>query len=542
MRSKTLKNAAVSTLVGAALVTGVIMLAPGWEKKEAPPPASGPAARALAASDTGAPPSLADLNALIRDREKLVRAFPDDALSWAQLGSAYVERGTRLGRTDHYPKAERALRRSLREVPASKGNIEALVGLAELANARQDFAGARGYAESARKQKPKRWTVYPALIDAYNGLGNYGAAGKAMDTLLELHSGPQAQGREVTVYRNRGWREDAAALAYGATANSRTPTERAMALHREGELAWERGEPEDAVEHFTDALKAVPEHYRSLVGRARALAALERTDEALHDYEIALKKLPLPEYLLEAGELYESLGLNGDATTRYELLRRQVTRAGEHGVDGDLVLARYEADHGDPAAAVRRMQGEWRRGHRSVEVADTMGWALYKAGRPEDGLPFAKLANNRGVRSALFSYHLGQIQRTLGEYGAARRNIDEALRTNPHFSPLLAPRARSAQESLGEPPLEGPADVMGEPWDTEESESPSESPSTPSPSQSASASSGPSAAAEEPSSSPAPVPSSAPASERATGSAAPAAARPAPHLRPVLPSAPATAD
>ncbi|MFK4596072.1 tetratricopeptide repeat protein [Streptomyces pristinaespiralis] len=544
MKSETLKNAAVSTLVGATLVTGVIVLAPGWGK-DTPPPAPGPVARAMTAAGSGAPASLSDLDALIRDRERFVRDHPGDEESWAVLGSAYVERGTRLGDTAYYPKAERALKRSLRAVPAAKGNVAALVGMAELANARHDFAGARGYAESARKQKPERWAVYPALIDAYNGLGRYAAAGKAMDKLLELQTGPQVQGREARIYWNKGWREDAAALAYGATANSRTPTEKAVALHREGELAWERGEAEEAVEHFTKALRTVPESHRSLAGRARALAALGRTDEALDDYRSALAKLPLPEYALEAGELYESMGLNGDAATLYELLRKQVTRAGEHGVDGDLVLARYEADHGDPAAAVRRLQGEWRRGHRNVHVADAMGWALYRAGRPDDALPFAKVATGQGLRSALFSYHLGEIERALGDYGPARRHIDEALRTNPHFSPLLAPKAREAQDALGEPAPGGPADVVGDgywpldpPEDAPSGTVPPSAPPSPSPSPSS-----PSApAAPDPAAgSAAPLPaasSAAPAPGTAARTAvspapAPPAARPAPQLRPV---------
>jgi tetratricopeptide (TPR) repeat protein len=547
MKSETLKNAAVSTLVGATLVTGVIVLAPGWGK-DAPPPAPGPVARAMTAAGSGAPASLSDLDALIRDRERFVRDHPGDEESWAVLGSAYVERGTRLGDTAYYPKAERALKRSLKAVPAAKGNVDALVGMAELANARHDFAGARGYAESARKQKPERWAVYPALIDAYNGLGRYTAADKAMDKLLELQTGPQVQGREARVYWNKGWREDAAALAYGATANSRTPTEKAVSLHREGELAWERGEAEEAVELYTDALKTAPEHHRSLAGRARALAALGRTDEALDDYRSALAKLPLPEYALEAGELYESLGLNGDAGTLYELLHQQVTRAGEHGVDGDLVLARYEADHGDPAAAVRRLQGEWRRGHRSVHVADTMGWALYRAGRPEDALPFAKLATGQGLRSALFSYHLGEIERALGDFGPARRHIDEALRTNPHFSPLLAPKAREAQDALGEPAMGGPADVEGDGyWPLDP---PADAPSgTPSPSASASASASASSAGASPepaASSSAPLPAS-PSDASVPGALggaavspapAPPAARPAPQLRPVQRSTP----
>lgn len=460
MKSETVKNAAVSTLVGATLVAGVVVLAPGWG--DGPPPAPGPAARAKAAVGAGAPASLADLTALIGDREKWLKAHPGDEESWAVLGSAYVERGSRRADPAQYPRAERALRRSLKVLPGAKGNVDALVGMAALANARHDFAAARKLGESATKQQPKRWAAYPVLIDAYNGLGDYKAAGKAMDKLLDLQSGAQALGRAAQVYWNRGWREDAAALAADAVGSSTTPAEKAAALHRLGELAWERGEPAEALAQYDAALRLAPEHHRSLAARARVLAALGRTDEAFRDYQAALAKRPLPAYALEAGELYESLGLDGDARTQYEQVRTLAARAGTHGVNEDLVLARFEADHEDPAAAVQRLQGEWRRGHRSVQVADAMGWALYKAGRAKDALPFAKKATDEGLRSALFAYHRGQIERALEQSGPARRHLGEALRTNPQFSPLLAPLAQEALDALGEPPEGGPKNVTGE--------------------------------------------------------------------------------
>jgi tetratricopeptide (TPR) repeat protein len=460
MKCETLKNAAVGSLVAATLVTGVIFLSPGWGE-DAPPPAPGPVARARAAAGTGSVASLADLTALIRDREMWLRLHPRDEESWAVLGSAYVERGNRLAETADYPKAESALRRSLKVLPGERGNVDALVGLAALANARHDFAEARTLGERATKLKPKRWTAYPPLIDAYNGLGDVKAAGRAMDTLMELHMCPPVLGRAAQIYWNRGWREDAAATAYDAMMRAETPAEKADALHRLGELAWERGEPAEAVEHYDAALRAVRDHDRSLAGRARALAALGRTDEAFRDYQAALEYLPLPEYALEAGELYESLGLDGDARTQYELLRARAARAGVHGVNEELVLARFEADHGDPTSAVRRLQREWRRGHRSVYVADAMGWALYRAGRANAALPFAKRAMDQGLRSALFAYHRGEIERSLDLPGPARRHLAEALRTNPYFSPLLAAQARDALTALGEPPEGGPKDVMG---------------------------------------------------------------------------------
>ncbi|WP_351232948.1 tetratricopeptide repeat protein [Streptomyces sp. NPDC002133] len=455
-----IRNAVIGTLVAGGLVAGFLVFGPG---AGGPPPASGPAARAMLAVGAGAPASPDDLSALVVDRERWLRARPADEASWAVLGSAYVELGTLVGEWSYYPRAETALKRSLEELPAAKGNADAQLGMAALANARRDYATAKRWGEKVRARTPKRWTAYPVLIDAYNGLGDYKAAGKAAERLQALRPGAAPTlARAAQMYAGRGRSEDAAATAHEAMTRARTAAERAAARFRLGELAWGRGEPAEAVGHYDTALRTDAGHHPSLAGRARALAALGRKDEAMRDYTAALEKRPLPEYALEAGELYESLGLDGDARTQYQVVPTRAAKAQGQGVNVELVLGRYEADHGDAHSAVRRLTMEWERGHRSLEVADALGWALYRAGRAGEGLTYAKRATEPNMRNPLFSYHRGEIERARGLDGPARRHLAEALRINPYFSPLLAPRARAALEKLGEPAAGGPEDVWGE--------------------------------------------------------------------------------
>ncbi|MER5882847.1 tetratricopeptide repeat protein [Streptomyces sp. NPDC001941] len=461
MKKDQVRKAVLAAGAGAVLAGGALWCVPDLLGDDGPPPAPGPAARAMTATAAGAQASLPDLVALIGDREKWVRAHPADEESWAVLGAAYVERGVRAGDARYYPRAERALNRSLAVLPGDRGNLEALVGLGALANARGDYGQARRWAEIVQMQKPKRWRTYPVLLDAYYGLGDYKKAGAALDSFLELRSGGPALGVAVQGYRMRGWREDAQATAVDAVARADSATEKAAALVRLADLAWERGDTQEALAGYESALQVLPGHAPALAGKGRALGALGRTDDAFQAYQRALAKLPLPEYALEAGELYESLGLDGDARTQYDVLRARAAEAGTHGVNEALVLARFETDHGDPEAAVTRLRAEWGRGHRSVQVADALGWALFRAGEPKDALAFAKRAHDQGLRSALFAYHRGEIERSLERYGEARRHLEEALRINPDFSPLLAPRAKEALEALGEPPEGGPRNVHG---------------------------------------------------------------------------------
>lgn len=442
----------LASVAGCAVLGGVLVLLP-WGHRA--PPAPDPGARALAAVTSGVPAALPDLRTLVEERERRVRKRPGDAEAWAVLGAARVEQGLRLADPAYWPRAEKALRTSLKV--RAKGNAPALRGLAALANARRDFAGARKWGEAARKLEPKRWTTYPLLIEASAGLGDDEETGKLLEKLKDLRSGPAVMALAAAVYRDRGWREDAAAKLADAASAAGEPAERAAYLERAGQLAWERGDREDALRHFQEAVRIDPDQRAAQAGQGRALAALGRMTEALSAYRVALAKQPRPEYALELGELYESLGLRQAAGVQYGVLREGVRVAAAHGGDESLVLGRFEADHGDADDAVRRLRGVWER-QPSTAVADALGWALHRAGEDEEALPFAVRATEGteggGVRSALYVFHRGMIERSLERYGAARRHLKEALQINPYFSPVRVPRAKAALARLGEPSVQ----------------------------------------------------------------------------------------
>lgn len=443
----------LAAVAGCAVLGTALMLLPP-ERTAARSPSPAPGAQALSAVAAGVPAALPDLAALIGERESHLRRHPEDAESWAVLGTAYVEQARRTADPAFYPKADDTLRTSLQV----RRNAAALGGLAVLANARRDFRTALTWGEAARNLEPNRWTTYPALIDAYTGLGDYKAAHAALERLMELRSGPAVRARAAAVYRDRGWREDAAAQLADAAAGARTPAERAEYLERAGQLAWERGDREDALRHFQEAVRIDPDQRAAQAGQGRVLAALGRTTEALNAYRMALAMQPLPQYALELGELYESLGLGQAARVQYDLLLARVRTASVSGADEELVLGQFEADHGDPADAVRRLRAEWRR-QPGIAVADALGWALHRAGQDREALRYARIATDKahggGVRSALYAYHLGMIERGLEQHAPARRHLQEALRINPYFSPSRVRAAREALVALGDVPDQG---------------------------------------------------------------------------------------
>lgn len=518
------------TVAGCALLGGLLALLPPEkqaDEKAEVRPAPGAPARARTAVTAGAPASLSDLAALIAAQEARVRDRPRDGGAWAVLGTAYVERGRRTGDAGDYPRAERALRTSLRVRP--DGNTGAPAGMAALAVARNDFRAAKHWGEEAVRVAPHQWTAYPALIDAHDGIGDHRAARAAAERLRGLGSAPPVRARLAGVYEDRGRPEDAAAAVSDAIARAGTPAERAAYLVRAGDLAWRRGEPRASYDYGAAALRADPFTPEALAVRARAHAALGRPDEAVRDYRAALEKRPVPQYALELGELYESLGREREAREQYGAARDAVRREEESGVNGALLLGALEADHGDAERAVRLLREEYAR-HPGLRAADALGWALHRAGRDDEALTFAVRATDRShggeLRSAPYAYHRGEIERALGMTGEARRRLAEALRINPDFSPLYGPEARRALKELGEPSLAAPAVES-----TNGKSAAGESTTGASPSASSSPSSSPSPSAEA---------GMSPVEGAPTGSAAPEHPRPEPPVGvPARPKPPA---
>jgi tetratricopeptide (TPR) repeat protein len=152
---------------------------------------------------------------------------------------------------------------------------------------------------------------------------------------------------------------------------------------------------------------------------------------------------PLPDYVVALGDLLWSTGDRSGAREQYGLARAEAALFRANGVNVDLELALFDADHGRPGPALRAARAEWTRRH-SIHVADAYAWALHAAGRDMEALGYERRALALGTRSALFRYHLGMIELALGRDAAGIADLRAALRINPNFSILGPSVARSA--------------------------------------------------------------------------------------------------
>ncbi|MCI3275596.1 tetratricopeptide repeat protein [Streptomyces cylindrosporus] len=404
----------------------------------------------VAAAPSAMSPALlnsGNIDASITALQAQLRAQPKDYGSWATLGLAYVEQARTKGDPSRYPQADKALKRSL-DIKA--GNEQAVTGQAALAAARHDFKDALKYADQVLKENPYSQDALSSRIDALVELGRYADASKAADTADTRRPGIPVFTRYAYVHELRGDVKTARRVLEQALSASSTPGDISYVAAQLGLLAWNQGDYKTALTYYGRALAADDNYLPALEGRARAQYASGDKAAGLKGMEQVVARYPLPQPLVELGEMYEDRGKDGDkdkARDQYALVDAWTALARANGVNADLDTALAAADHGDRASALRAARAEWARRH-TVHTADALAWALHVNGKDAEALPYAKQATATGYRNATFLYHRGVIERATGHAEDARASLRSALKLNPGFSPLGASEARKALKDL----------------------------------------------------------------------------------------------
>jgi len=410
--------------------------------------ATGGGGRATATATAATPPPAPKdpLAADIATEQAALRANGTDYTAWGQLGLDYVQRAKVTVNPAYYPKAEGALRRSL-----SLNNTEnsvAMAGMAALSAAQHNFAAALDWAQRGLRIDPYSATLYGALDDAQTQLGRYDDAAAATQRMLDLAPGVPSFTRAEYVYELRGDIPRARDALRRALASATAPADRAFAHYYLGELAFSTGDPATALTESLAGLAADPTDSSCLEGKAKAEAALGRTDAAVADYTALVNAVPQPQYVAEFGDLLTSLGRGAEAKTQCDLFQAENRLFTANGVTLDTDATLFYADHGQPELALRH-GATGIRARPFVEMDDAYAWALHVNHRDAEALDWENKAMGLGTRNALFFFHRGLIEESLGNPADARSDLLQAVRINPFFSPVRAPAARAALARLG---------------------------------------------------------------------------------------------
>jgi tetratricopeptide (TPR) repeat protein len=348
----------------------------------------------------------------------------------------------RTGDPARYVRAERALRRALADDP---DDVQALIGLASLANSRHKFRDGLTLARRAQRVSPDTALTYAAVGDSLVELGRYDEAFVTFDHLAELKPGFASYSRTSYALELLGQiRPAITAMTLAADAAGGQGEPAAFAHIHLGTLHFSDGRLDAAAREYRLALRAVPGHVEALDGLAHVAAAGGRLDMAIRLERQAAERSPLPQYVGALGDFYRAAGKPQLAREQYELVGAIDKLYAANGVATDLELALFNVDHGirlrESLARARRAWSE----RPSIEADGVLAWALARNGRCGEALRYSKRALRLGTRDAPKFFHRGMIERCLGHDTEARRWFRRALRLNPHFSLVWAPVARKA--------------------------------------------------------------------------------------------------
>lgn len=410
-----------------------------------------PTAASVTSSPAQRPPSTPSdpLGQKILAEQSHLRSVPADHQAWARLGLDYVQQAKVTVDPTYYPKAADALQRSLDLNSAT--NYLAMAGESALNAAEHNFAAAQSWAQRGLAINPNSSTLYGALADADTQLGQYSAAFEAVQKMNDLDPGVPAFTRAEYVFELRGDIPGARAALDRARAEATSPADKAFISYYMAELAFNSGDPTTALAEDEAGLRADPS-YRALVeGKAKAEAALGMSDAAVADYLKVVAEVPQPQYVIEAGELLQSLGRNDEAQKQYDLFGVENKLFESNGVTLDTDPSLFYADHGNPELALRFAETGIKI-RPFIEMDDAYAWALHANHRDAEARDWETKAMQLGTRNALFYFHAGMIELALGNAAGARADLRTALAINPHFSPYHERTARSTLAQLETPP------------------------------------------------------------------------------------------
>jgi len=383
---------------------------------------------------------------LVEQMQRRLRASPDDWQINSQLGLAYLQLAREIADPTYYQKAEAALKKALDYEPEDYTSVS---GMGALALARHQFQEGLEWGEHARQINPERTYAYGVIADAQIELGQYEEAIQTLQKMVDLRPDMSSYARISYIRELHGdmagafemmqWAADGGAPNLENTAWIRTQL---------GNLYFSVGDLKHAEEEYLITLNGYPGYVYALAGLGRVRAAQGKNDEAIQLLNKVSEVTPLPEFNITLADIFEMNGQHEAAQQQFELLQVIQELYQANGVDMDLEIALFNADHGiDSEKTLAEAHQAYAR-RPSIYAADVLAWVLYNAGDYVEARRYSQEALRLGTKDALKLFHAGMIAYRLGDNIQARDFLGEALANNPYFSIRYSPEAQRILQML----------------------------------------------------------------------------------------------
>ncbi|MEP6895386.1 MAG: tetratricopeptide repeat protein [Chloroflexota bacterium] len=393
-----------------------------------------------------APRTNASIDTKIEALQHQLKVNAKDWQAYSQLGLAYLQKAREIGDPSYYQKSEEALNKALSFQPNDYATIGAQ---GALALARHQFQSALELGEHARQINPDRAYAYGVIADAHIELGQYSEAVETLQLMVNLRPDMSSYSRISYIRELNGDSAGALDLMQRAV-DSGTPNAENTAWSRTqlAALYFNTGNLQQAESEYQLTLQNRPNYVYAIAGLGRVRAAQGDTKEAIKLLTQAIAIMPMPDFVITLGDLYQTTGQQAAANQQYKLVAviEKLFRA--NGVDLDVEIALFNADHDQNLTETLALARKAYQNRPSIQGADALSWALYKNGNYEEAQRYSNEALKLGTKDALKLFHAAMIALKLGNEVQAHQYLEQALAINPHFSILYADEAQATLQTL----------------------------------------------------------------------------------------------
>jgi tetratricopeptide (TPR) repeat protein len=378
------------------------------------------------------PKSASPTDRAIAKAQTKLRADAHDADAQLALAQAFLQKARETADPTLYTKAGSLLDEVAAKAP---DDVRVLVAQGTLALARHRFADGLTLGRRALAAAPGNEAAYGVVVDASNELGRYGEALRATDDMVGARPNLSSLSRVSYARELRGDLDGAIeAMTEAVTAAAGNGGENVAYVQvLLGNLLLTRGDVAEASRAYDQAEQSFPNFPAAQVGRARVLVAEERFGEAADLLAHVVRIQPLAEYAIAEGDALAAAGRRVEARAAYDLVGAIAQLYRANGVNVDLELALFDADHhpGDESVKAARRALKSRPG---ILGHDVLAWNLFRAHQVGPAWREARAALATGSRDPLLRFHAATIAAANGYRATARRHLRVVLDSNPRFS------------------------------------------------------------------------------------------------------------
>jgi tetratricopeptide (TPR) repeat protein len=443
-------NGSRATVIAAvAVVLGTIAAVAAW-------PAF--VDRTAGTAAAAALPTMAPVVADYQTRDKLVSFWEKatgenhrgDMISPRMLAAQYLQRYRERMDIDDVLRAERATERSLAAQPV--GNLPGELELASIYLTLHRFHDAIAVTKHVESYDRGDPSMYPREASLDMEVGDFSTAGKRLAEVPEKDRDDSwrvidSRYLELTGHLDEARRLLSVASAYQNSNFDAPAQSRAWYFFRQGEMAFEAGDNDTALDDEREALSIFPNYADASRSLARFECALHEWQACLKDAGVSSDIVPYPETLGYKADAERALGDVAGSLQTADLIHT-IGQLGDAQHITDRLLAIYYSDHKlypNEAYAIAKNELKSR---DDIFTEDTLAWAAAMDDRWTEAHAHIERATVFGTQNSLIDYHAGVIAAHFGDRTLAKREFQRALALNPHFHPVFADDARARLTSL----------------------------------------------------------------------------------------------